>query len=190
MTPGAPQPAPSAREAPGRAPRPIWHAPGDVLIEERGPAGGGAEAARGPSFDARRPREESFAPAPPSEIARASRRIPEIDDFPAVGQREYHAKSGHVGQEGRDPGAGRRAAPEAPRRLGFLQRLTGRGARPGDSSEVNSSDPGRPHASQAGGQPPSRPAAHQPDASQASPRGWTEQDQHTDLPGFFGKGRK
>ena len=47
MTPGEPQPAPSARETPGRAPRPIWHAPGDVLIEERGPAGGGAEAARG-----------------------------------------------------------------------------------------------------------------------------------------------
>jgi cell division protein FtsZ len=179
MTPGEPQPAPSARETPGRAPRPIWHAPGDVLIEERGPAGGAAEAARGP-----------FAPAPPSEIARASRRMPEIDDFPTVGQREYHAKSGHPGHYGRDPGAGRRAAPEAPRRLGFLQRLTGRGARAGDSSEVDSSDPGRPHASQPGGPPPSRPAAHQPDASQASPQGWTGQAQASDLPSFFGKGRK
>jgi hypothetical protein len=58
--------------------------------------------------------------------------MPELEEFPAVGQREYHAKTQrnaaapHVYTE-------HSARPPEPKKRGFFERLTGRAKRDGDS---------------------------------------------------------
>ena len=48
------------------------------------------------------------------EVPRGSRRMPEIEEFPVVGQREWHAKqAGHAAQQ--------------PRKGGFFSRLSAMG---------------------------------------------------------------
>jgi cell division protein FtsZ len=182
------EPASAPRQAPGRTPRPIWHAPNNVVIEERdAPIDAGIEVSR--VSDPLRGRD-GFTPAAPSEAQRPSRRMPGIDEFPAVAQREYRAKAAHAGGEPGRAAGQRRAAPEAPRLLGFFQRLTGRAGRASDSSEFDSSDPGRTQASQDANPPQGRPAARQQDTSEGSSPSWEAYGQQTDLPGFFGRGRK
>ena len=188
MASGEPARAPAQREAPGRAPRPIWHAPGNVVIEERGSVG--AAGADGGPATASEPGEERYSSAPPGGGSRGARRMPEIDEFPAVGQREYHAKSAHpAGAQGRAHGPGRNA-PEPARRIGFFQRLTGRGSRASDSSESDSSDPGRMPSAPSSAPSNTPVAGHQHDAQEGSPPKWDRYAQASDLPGFFRNGRK
>lgn len=53
----------------------------------------------------------SFYPQPPMETQRQARRLPEVQDFPIVGQRDYHAKSAQY----TEPAATQPAAQPAPR---------------------------------------------------------------------------
>jgi cell division protein FtsZ len=128
----------STRQAPpamppsnGSAQRQTWRAPGNVLIEE------GFSQMAWPESAARAHDQEGdvahdgsagqFTPAPPTEIRRGARRMPDVDDFPPIGQREYRAKVGHVPSPPpplpRVPNAS--TAQEAPRR-GLLQRIINR----------------------------------------------------------------
>jgi cell division protein FtsZ len=125
-----------SREAAMGTAREGWRAPGDVVIEE------GfshltwlAQSARARAREgdvANAPAQE-FKPAPPADIRRGARRMPEVEDFPPIVQREYRAKAGY----------GAEAAPRAPSagglvtdglsRLGILQRIMGRARRPEES---------------------------------------------------------
>ena len=58
-----------------------------------------------------------FRPAPPADV-HLQRRMPDVGDFPPVGQRVYHAKTGGAPSE-----SGAREL-EAPRKPGLLGRLT------------------------------------------------------------------
>jgi hypothetical protein len=89
-----------------------------------GPSLGRHPAPRGgPEPDA-----EDFSPTAPVEIRRVPRRMPTVDDFPPVAQREYHAKAGYEAAGARRPAAPQ-AEEAAPRKPGLLRRLTGLGLR-------------------------------------------------------------
>jgi cell division protein FtsZ len=107
-----------------------WTAPGNVSIEEGfahiGVGSHGASASPGyqphppaqpPAMPAHSPfaYNQVFQPQAPVEAPRSGRRMPEVEDFPVVGQREWHAKqsSGEA-----DPKAGRQG-----RRNGFFSRF-------------------------------------------------------------------
>jgi len=113
-----------------------WHAPGDVTIEEGPPqlTPAPAPGRAGPApAHAELPR---FQPAAPNEIRRPGVRMPDIEDFPAIGQREYKAKTepSEPDQQPRRPASGAPDdGPEGKRRSSLFARLTGRSRKAGDS---------------------------------------------------------
>ncbi len=70
----------------------------------------------------------TFVPQATSEIRRTSRRMPEIEDFPEVGQREYRAKAGQSSAPVRHqpaPPVSTASRPQHERKGSLLQRLMG-----------------------------------------------------------------
>ena len=109
-----------------RPARDSWSAPGNVTIEE-GLAQFSGQGRPYQNAPAARPREpqpplthSGFLPAAPAEIRRAGRRMPDVDEFPAAGQREWHA---------RNAASESSTSNEPQRRQGLLGRLTGLGRR-------------------------------------------------------------
>jgi len=172
-----------------------WHATDEVEITDLQPGafgGGYAPPEYGAPQRAQMP-EDDFAPAPPAQIRRPPRRMPELEDFPAVGQREYQAKAQ------REPQAPNVYAPHAPqaqrhapesKKRGFFDRLTGRGKRDGDS-RAERHEPAATHAHK----------SNAPDNSYTvggdarGPRsGWVDDESQRqdkpELPVFFNKSRR
>jgi len=130
-----------AGNPPRESPRESWRAPGDVLIEEgfshmtwpRQPARTLAD-----EDDAIDGDPEPFRPRPPADIRRGGRRMPDVEDFPPLAQREYRAKVGYAtGARVRTSGEGVSASDDQPRR-GILQRLMSLGRRAEDSDALDS----------------------------------------------------
>jgi cell division protein FtsZ len=112
-----------------------WKGPGDVSIVENMPqlsttSARPANTSEAPSIHATRhqifaaaaeglgqPRQDSplFRPSPPADARQMGRRMPEVADFPPVGQREYLARTQHV----QSPGPEQAVANRKPR---FLER--------------------------------------------------------------------
>lgn len=130
-----------------------WQAPGDVRIQQGLPALGMPVAApvtvqpqsvatphasSGPT--------ESFAPRPAQSLPAASRRMPEVDDFPPVGQREYRAKAAPVVATTGPRVYNAKGSPP-PRKPGLFERLTKLGRNTGESHRASARD-----YPQAGGQ--------------------------------------
>ena len=111
--------------------RELWRAPGDVVIEEQQPQGARHPSPRQepPPLEPRHA-TEAFKPSAPEDYQRGGRRLPDVDDFPVVGQREYRAKSGHYPEPAAAPPP--RVYEPQPgesqgRREGIFQRLVGSG---------------------------------------------------------------
>jgi cell division protein FtsZ len=130
---------------------------------------------------------EQFRPAPPAEIRRAGRRMPEVEDFPPLAQREYRAKIGWGAGAFGGSGSDAPAQAEPPRRS-LLQRIIDRAR---GTEEVAAPDPALHGFSE------SRHVAHAPVEDQ----GWLDDDEDasdTDesgehrhpLPDFFNRLRK
>ncbi|MFM9943429.1 MAG: cell division protein FtsZ [Hyphomicrobiaceae bacterium] len=126
--PNLPPPVPIATSP--RQNREVWRAPGDVIIEESVPAAGFPPAPREapPAAPAPQP-HETFTPGPPEDFQRTGRRLPEVDDFPVVGQREYRAKAGQYAEPPAGPprvydGGGNESPPQ---RGGIFQRIVAAG---------------------------------------------------------------
>jgi cell division protein FtsZ len=127
------------REANPATPAESWRAPGDVVIEE------GfshltwlAQSARSRARQSDAPADSrrEFKPAPPADIRRGARRMPEVEDFPLLAQREYRAKVGETSEAPqRMPSAGTLVT-DGLSRLKILQRIMGRG-RPAEDAEVH-----------------------------------------------------
>jgi cell division protein FtsZ len=161
--------------------RETWRAPGNVVIEE-----GFSHLAWPPQSAARAsapepaPRgPEPFVPAPPADVRRGARRMPDVDDFPPVAQREYRAKTGYPVPPAPPPGP--HQATEEPQRRGILQRIMGRTRR--DETD----------------DPPTSNAAPDPRRMAGPSDDWwatTDSQQHDDqeqpgaLPEFFNRQRK
>ncbi|MEZ5815995.1 MAG: cell division protein FtsZ [Hyphomicrobiaceae bacterium] len=81
---------------PGDSPRELWRGPGNVVIEETRPIRSDVASPKHPAPPREALAQEAprFEPAAPEEVRRpASRRVPNLDEFPPVGQREFRAKS-------------------------------------------------------------------------------------------------
>ncbi|MEQ1719224.1 MAG: cell division protein FtsZ [Hyphomicrobium sp.] len=70
-----------------------------------------------------------FEPQPPAEIRRSARRMPGVDDLPAVGQREWNARQNGSASQHAHPQQNVQPNDES-RKKGFFDRLTGLGRRP------------------------------------------------------------
>jgi cell division protein FtsZ len=155
---GAPAPRLPQGQPPGVAPaasepRELWRAPGNVVIEETRPNRGldapqrSRLSAGGPE---QAPSPEPFRPGPPEDVRRSSHasRVPEIEAFPPVGQREYHAKAPVYGEPSRHQNAGSGHAPSGDpgqaARGGLLQRMMGAGR--GADSSAHEDAPDEPPA--------------------------------------------
>jgi cell division protein FtsZ len=115
---------------------PVWRGPGDVTVQDSRPelfdqlesvASQPVPASRESGYEA----GVAFAPQPPVNGAagspgsarRTPPRMPEIDEFPVVGQREYYARKDAQSAPPVSAGPG----PETSRKLGLFQKLTGLG---------------------------------------------------------------
>jgi cell division protein FtsZ len=137
--PHAPHPGPQSAARPVRE---TWSAPGNVSIEE-GFAHigiGAAQAHHAPSATSTNPghvvaqtsmpttANGGFLPQAPVEPPRSARRLPSVEDFPAVGQRDWLSKQpGDTTQSDQ--------ASESQKKSGFFGRLGSLGRRPNEASQ-------------------------------------------------------
>lgn len=123
---------PPAVSRPSETPRELWRSPTNVVIEETRAAGAETASLPRPSAPRQTTSAETpaqFEPLAPEDVRRpSSRRVPNLDDFPPVGQREYRAKAGQFDAtsaraEGADPRVP--SHQEQRTRGGLLQRMIG-----------------------------------------------------------------
>ena len=199
------------------ATRQTWTSSTGAVFEEASsqPTGADASPAAAPSpYDTHHTHpnaNEPFAPQPPAEVRRSARRHPEVEDFPAVGQREYRAKaeqyadrppaaSGSAAQRlpagyehGYEHAAPPRAfvkptAEEQPRKLGFFERLTGAKRR---AAEPVGKAPAYPHPSKSADRDHAETVRNGRNGVGNEPsRAPQAGEDRVDLPEFFGKDRK
>ena len=173
-------PQPQARPAAAAPQRPMWQAPGNIMIEEQSFPAPPETYGHLAELKPRAPFEpnNTFTPELPVEIRRPARRMPELNEFPPVAQREYRARA-----------EGQNAVQSSPKRPGLFERLAGMGRRADDSqpqaasqsvssanARTNSASSGRPRSAQAGER------AAQPPLDIG--------DQGAELPEFFSRDRK
>ena len=187
--------AESAHHTPGQQPQ--WTSAHGAVFEESPPQLGVSPApAVQPHFERLSADPElPFAAQPPAEMPRTSRRMPEVDDFPDVGKREYRAKSeAYASAAGQSSATGpavlTRPAPpaaEPPRKLGFFERLTGARRRE-QKAPAPTDNPQAPR-----GAARERPIA--PSGARGRPQSGagaapSSADEDAELPVFFGQDRK
>ena len=139
--------------------------------------------------------DAGFYPQPPADTRRANRRLPDVEDFPLVGQREYLAKAGHYADkagESKSPAVPHRAyvqpAPEPPRKRGFFERLMG-SRRKGTPEATQTSD--YPQAADRTVAERERPMTDGRHRAVSAVRGASRRnDEDNELPVFFGADRK
>jgi cell division protein FtsZ len=110
--------------------RDAWMGPENVVIEERppqlGPAPMPAPKKADPASAGRPP--QSFTPAGPTEIRRGPRRMPTVEDFPPIAQREFRSRAGEHESGGQHMHAANRHPPEQPqtaKKPSLFERITG-----------------------------------------------------------------
>ena len=170
-----------------------WKAPGDVYIEEKVPQLSSAPTARQAAATPAQPQAHGaadFSPSAPNEIRRPQqRRMPDLEDFPAVGQRDYRAKAPSQPQAAP---ASATPAGEERRKPGLLQRLTGRGRREEPHAEPPRPAPELPREQAPAPRPPAVTAQKAPPGQTDSqpPRRAANGGQAAELPVFFGRDGK
>jgi cell division protein FtsZ len=180
----------AAEETSSRA-RETWHAPGNVLIEA-GPPQLPAMHTPPPlpqqGYGSEQGGAGSFIPAAPHEIRRPPRRMPEVQDFPPVAQRAYHAMAGEENDYGNAPTQeGSWPAHDVPRRQGLFERIAGRmlgesDSRPAPRGQQGYGDPAPDPRSAA----PQRPRYTDPNARTDT----AHPQQEAELPVFFRREHK
>ena len=118
-----------ANSEPGHPARETWRAPGNVVIEEGFShlPWSAPPAAQVPAAEQQARAAERFVPAAPADVRRGARRMPDVEDFPPVAQREYRAKAAYAPAQ--TPAQPAPQVAEEPQRRGILQRIMGRGRR-------------------------------------------------------------
>lgn len=167
-------PSPEPVQVPVQAPaQSSWQAPGNVSIDEGLPPQFTQPAPVRPQPQAMPPShsvvETTFAPQPPVDVRRTNSRVPDISEFPAVGQREYRARM--QPQDGRHE-------PEA---RGWFDRFTGR--RRSDEASARNDSPAATR-----NEPAVARSSRGPDTQAGSAHQPSGRDQ--DFPMFFKRERK
>jgi cell division protein FtsZ len=167
----------------GRRPAEPWHAPGNVVIEEGPPQLSAAflPPPLPPTYVAAQRAADAFMPAPPTEIRRSQRRMPEVSDFPPVAQRAYHAMEKALPEEEAHEGASW-PQHDVPRRRGLFERLATRVLGESDSRQNARADQAAREAGE-GARTAASAGSRYGDggARQAS----TRAEQEAELPEFF-----
>jgi cell division protein FtsZ len=193
-----------ATVAAGPAPQPpkadhdsgVWQAPGNVTINQGLPpltmqAPPAPSALSVPAVGA-----STFTPRPAQDLSPQQRRMPEVDDFPAVGQREYRARAtAAVPATGAGPRVYKAAGGSAPRKPGLFERLTnlGKGGREsnsnGDSNERAVKSYPQSGKNSVDKHQSGDPVGHQPTTSGDATRSGAKPTQAVGLPVFFNRER-
>ncbi|MGD9784711.1 MAG: cell division protein FtsZ [Hyphomicrobiaceae bacterium] len=142
-------------------PRQTWQAPGNVRIEAGyQPPGAGHVPPPVPQQRASSPapvdpssaaRADGFRPQAPVEGCRSQRRMPEVEDFPPIAQREIQARAA-AEQAGSRSGGGaavQHSDMSPARRPGLFERIAGMGRRSGDSAKAETNST-RAHTASSG----------------------------------------
>ena len=185
VPPDMPPPLPSPR---------TWIAPGQVVIEEQPetqPYVVSERAQYRPHGPEVQPAsiEPAFSPMPPAEFRR-QRRMPEVEDFPVVGQRDYMSKKPGA-RSGPPPFVAPAAPPvaEAPQKSkGWFSRFAGRSSDASDSHDVAAQQ--RTQRPAGAGQSSGWSRGSAPAASDSTPGTGSKVRETPDLPGFIGSRRK
>jgi cell division protein FtsZ len=110
-----------------------WHSPDEVRVSDRSgnhlEQNGAPRTApgRASTESGYQPRGEAFSPQVPADVRRTPRRMPEVDDFPPIGQKEYLAKTGRSAdavQASAAPVLKPKVPPVEPKKGSLLKRLT------------------------------------------------------------------
>ncbi len=180
--------------APNAGPPPLpktWMAPGNVMIEDHvAPPAASLATAQSPhgGYQDSVPAyvEPAFAPMPPAEFRRQQRRMPEVEDFPVVGQRDYMSKKS--GGWSSKPAVPEPPAPSAPARTGWFGRFTGRSPATSDSRPVAEHRQGS--AATRNESLPARSGETSRSSPEDSRQGLPSTQQAPELPVFFSGRRK
>ncbi|MGE0627666.1 MAG: cell division protein FtsZ [Hyphomicrobiaceae bacterium] len=131
-------------------------------------------------------RDPDFRPQPPVEPRRGHRRLPDVGDFPAVGQREYRAKMEQY--DGRSVPRAYAARPpaEPPRKLGFLQRLAGVGRKQTQPEDYDQGE----RLQQRSGPRAAEPQRRRTDAAGDRRQYDSDQSEQPEMPVFYGNETK
>lgn len=136
-------------------------------------------------------RYSDFEPRLTDGFRRPVPRMPGIEDFPVVGQRDYHAKRGGVDQSGHRSSAdsrrhgGRDAGESKPRKLSLFERITGVRRRASDSPVEQHDVPSENVTQERDAQRPAGREALRPKWSEAHANDGRRVDEDTDIPEFF-----
>ncbi len=172
----------------------IWRGPGDVSIQPGRPSIGlpssPMQLNTPQNQTAPAPPPETFAPRSPPEMQRPPRRMPEVEDFPPVGQREYRARTAPADTTaGNGPRVYKSAKPVRPRKPGLFERLTGLARRDNESQRFANAV--YPQAGPSGGATGANGSSNAPrHAAQTDPnRPVSNTTERTELPMFFNRER-
>ncbi|MGB3720043.1 MAG: cell division protein FtsZ [Proteobacteria bacterium] len=172
-----------------------WRGPGDVLIEEGPPQLGPTisppplPTAGAQSNNAgMRPASEPFTPGPPVETRRGPRRMPTVEDFPPVGQREYRAKTGWYESQQR-PRAYTPQHENESRGFNLFRRITGLARRTEQRAPDRQEFSAQPTRSVADRQPTQHSPAPQDGMPDNSSDNMHAKQQRIEIPVFFHKDR-
>jgi cell division protein FtsZ len=175
------------------APATTWTSGGGAVFEEA-PANVGQDrlASLGQSAGHRNSpqwQDQMSHPQPQGVAVPAGRRLPQVEDFPAVGQREYHAKSVQYGEQPPPPPRAYDHPPpvEEPR-PGFFARLFGRKRKRRNEAPAEQSYPEALPTRSAEQTAPPATAHHRQAASQGQSN--RRQQEHVEIPAFFGSDRR
>jgi cell division protein FtsZ len=166
-----------------------WVGPGNVRIEEGPPQlqGGAVPPPLPPGYGAPQA-QPGFAPQPPSEVRRQSRRMPEPGDFSALGEHGYRA-AGNVEDEPRVYAATPHPQREPRRRIGLFERITGRVRNATDSQPHRPANAhGYPQETRATQNAPLAGEGYDPYSERSESHERDSQD--SELPVFFRERRK
>jgi hypothetical protein len=120
--------------------------------------------------------------------------MPAVEDFPAVGQREYHAKMGAPANQAATvapPPPAYAPAPERPRKRGLFERVRGLGWRGEQKAPANQASSPQATAAASGRAPPTAKSGRQQRGADDSSPAPVRLGEDTELPRFFyheGKG--
>lgn len=179
-----------------------WHSSKGVRITESNAAlpsrqaGGGDPRGGAPGGNGER--ASDFAPRMTDIVRRPVPRMPEVEDFPVVGQRDYHAKRARPeaggGRSGSAAGRQDRGHPtegeNQRRKLSLFERITGVRRRPSDSPAEDASNTAERNRGEADGAAQPARDGVRPRWSEAPQNGGRLVDEKADIPEFFNDRRR
>jgi cell division protein FtsZ len=183
----SPPPAqPAAAPAPQREAS-TWQGAGDVKIQHGLPPIGLPTSPSQLPQPTPAPTAEQFTPRRPQDVQHPPRRMPEVEDFPPVGQREYRARTAPAATSSAGPRVYQAPVSTGGRKPGLFERLTGMSRRENESPAAR--QPGFQQGALRGEPPgsatarPGAPARNPADGHR--PTGTEPQD--SELPVFFNR---